>query len=208
MKSVVGARPVRQVAFVGPFGVGKTTAVCTVSASSVSTTEVASSAMRMRTGRHLKTTTTVGLEIGEWIAPDGKPVAIVGTPGQERFDMVRKAAMPRSEGVALWLFGHHEMALLDAELWLEFIATEVPARKLTIVLTRHDQAVATLEEFRAVIDKIDPEIPLVLADPRDAEDVGRVLSAALRLPSGSTEEPDSMRLDHAPAVSVSPIEVN
>ncbi len=181
MKSVVGGTTTRQVAFVGPFGVGKTTAVCTVSESSVATSEVASTAMMMRGGRHLKSTTTVGLEVGQWVAPDGSPVHVVGTPGQERFDVVRRAAMPRSAGVVLWLFGSHEHALLDTELWLEFISEEVPTHKLTVALTRHDEERTPLEDFRAAIDKVDPTIPLLLADPRERDDVVRVLAASLRV---------------------------
>ncbi|MFT3874225.1 MAG: hypothetical protein QM714_16540 [Nocardioides sp.] len=182
MKSVIGGTTTRQVAFVGPFGVGKTTAVCTISESSVATTDVASTAMMLRAGRHLKTTTTVGLEIGQWQAPDGSMVSIVGTPGQERFDMVRKSAMPRSQGVVLWLYGHHEHALLDTELWLEFIANEVPTHKLTVALTRFDGSQAPLEDFREAVDQVDPAIPLLLADPRERDDVDQVLRTSLRIP--------------------------
>lgn len=188
MRSVVGTPTRRQVAFVGPFGVGKTTAVVTIAEGSIATTDVASSAMRLRAGRHLKTTTTVGLEIGEWRAPDGTLVSIVGTPGQERFDVVRKSAMPRSQGVVVWAYGHHEYALLDAELWLEFIAQEVPAHKLTLAVTRHDESRGSLEDYRAVADKFDTTIPVLLADPREAEDVNRVLLAALRLSDSEIRE--------------------
>jgi len=183
VKSVIGGTTNRQVAFVGPFGVGKTTAVCTVSDSSVATTDVASTAMMLRGGRHLKATTTVGLEIGQWSAPDGSRVSIVGTPGQERFDVVRKSAMPRSNGVVIWLYSHHEHALLDAELWLEFIANEVPTHKLTVALTRFEHAQVPLEEFRSVIDRQDAQIPVLTADPRAKDDVDRVLRTALRVPA-------------------------
>lgn len=181
MKSVIGAPVTRQVAFVGPFGVGKTTAVCSISESSIAATDVASSALRLRGGRHTKTTTTVGLEIGEWTAPDGKRVSIVGTPGQERFDAVRKSAMPRSQGVVLWLYGHHDYALLDAELWLEFIGQEVATERLTVAVTRYTPDRADLAAFRAVVDRVSPAIPVLVADPRDRDDVERVLTSALRL---------------------------
>lgn len=187
MMPVLGTPIPRQVSFVGPFGVGKTTAVCTVSDTSVSSTEVLSSALRVRSGRHLKTTTTVGLEIGEWQAPDGQQVSVVGTPGQERFDLVRRSAMPRSTGVVLWLFGHHDAALLDAELWLEFISNEVATSKITVALTRLDENVAALSQFRDVIDQRDSRIPLVAADPRDRDSVVEVLHTALRLPHPQKE---------------------
>jgi signal recognition particle receptor subunit beta len=188
MMPIFGSPIARQVSFVGPFGVGKTTAVCTVSETDVSSTEVLSSALRARTGRHLKTTTTVGLEIGEWLAPDGKKVSVVGTPGQERFDLVRKSAMPRSTGVVLWLFGHHDKALLDAELWLEFISNEVPTSKLTVAVTRLEaEPESLLREFRGVIDQCDARIPLVAADPRDKGSVSEVLATALRIPTRTKE---------------------
>lgn len=194
MMPVLGTPIPRQVSFVGPFGVGKTTAVCTVSDTNVSSTEVLSSALRARTGRpgrHLKTTTTVGLEIGEWQSPDGQTVSVVGTPGQERFDLVRKSAMPRSTGVVLWLFGHHDLALLDTELWLEFIAAEVSTSKLTVAVTRLEEAGTQLDGFREVVAACDDRIPVIAADPRDRNSVVEVLHTALRIPHSSpaTEKP-------------------
>ncbi len=173
------ARP-RQVTFVGPFGVGKTTAVVTVSDTSVTTTDVASTASRLRRGRHLKATTTVGLEIGDWTAPDGRLVSVVGTPGQERFDDVRRSALPRSSAVVLWLFGHHDYAVLDAELWLEFIAQDVRRELLTVAVTRLPDAPAgRLEEISEAVRSFHEGIPVVVADPRDRDDVASVLTAAL-----------------------------
>lgn len=185
MKPVVGSRATRQIAFVGPFAVGKTTAVVSVCGASVSTTEVQSSLVGARGGRHVKPSTTVGLEMGEWTAPDGRSVSIVGTPGQERFDLVRRSAMPRSSGVVLWLFGDHVDAGLDAELWLEFIAKEVPLHKIVVAITRlvEDEALAVeVDAFRTIIDRFSTAIPLVVADPRERTDVEAVLAAALETP--------------------------
>jgi signal recognition particle receptor subunit beta len=182
---VVGSRAQQQVAFVGPFGVGKTTAVFTLCGDSVASTDVQSSLVQARAGRHVKATTTVGLEMGEWTAPDGRTVSVVGTPGQERFDLVRRSAMPRSAGVVLWLFGDHEHAGLDAELWLDFIAAEVLLDRITVALTRLDgrDVEAELDAFRQIVDRFSPAIPVLAADPRDAGDVQTVVLTALRAPS-------------------------
>ena len=182
---VVGSRAQQQVAFVGPFGVGKTTAVFTLCGDSVASTDVQSSLVRARAGRHVKPTTTVGLEMGEWTAPDGRTVSVVGTPGQERFDLVRRSAMPRSAGVVLWLFGDHEHAGLDAELWLDFIAAEVLMDKITVALTRlaGQDVEAELDAFRQIVDRFSPTIPVLAADPRDAGDVQAVVLTALRAPA-------------------------
>ena len=155
-------------------------------------TEVLSSALRARTGRHLKTTTTVGLEIGEWRAPDGKKVSVVGTPGQERFDLVRQSAMPRSTGVVLWLFGHHDKALLDAELWLEFISNEVATSQAD---RGRDQAgrptpSPCCASSDGVIDQCDARIPLVAADPRDRAPCRSLLPRHCESPRGRRRSSD------------------
>lgn len=178
MHEVVGAALGPQISFVGPFGVGKTTAVLNVCSTKVVMTEVFSSNAQSPVGKHLKPTTTVGLEIGEWMAPDGRMVCVVGTPGQERFDMVRRSAMPRSNAVVLWLFGGHAKALEDARLWLEFVSREIPSRKLVVAVTRIVGDHAELEAFKAVASRIDPNIPVVAADPRDEDSVGFVLETA------------------------------
>lgn len=188
MKPVVGARTTRQVTFVGPFGVGKTTAVFTLCGASVTASEVRSSLVSERRGRRVKPTTTVGLEIGEWMAPDGRPVSVVGTPSQERFDMVRRAAMPRSAGVVLWLFGDQAHAELDATLWLEFILQEVPADRMAVALTRLADREADLARFRALLAEVDGSIPVFAADPRDATDVADLVTASLRI-GGDGEDP-------------------
>lgn len=180
---VVGSRSQQQVAFVGPFGVGKTTAVFTLCGDSVASTDVQSSLVRARAGRHVKPTTTVGLERGEWTTPDGRVVSVVGTPGQERFDLVRRSAMPRSAGVVLWLFGDHEHAGLDAELWLDFIAAEVLLDRITVAVTRvggREDVDAALDAFRQIADRFSPNIPVVAADPRDRDDVAHVVLTSLR----------------------------
>lgn len=92
--------------------------------------------------------------------------------------MVRRSAMPRSNAVVLWLYGGHTEALVDAELWLEFVSKEIPSRKLVIALTRIDDDEEALRPFREVVDRFDAQIPLVAADPRDQNSVANVLETA------------------------------
>ena len=188
-------------AFVGPFGVGKTTAVFTLCGTSVTSSEVHRSVLRTSVGRRIKPTTTVGLEVGHWTASDGRPVSIVGTPGQERFDTVRQSAMPRSTGVVLWLFGNHEFAITDARLWLDFISREVPVHKLTVAMTRLDAAPEGVDVslFEAVVHDRLPGVPVVAADPRSRDDVAEVVRVSLRLPSGDAPDPTSDAMTGAPA---------
>jgi uncharacterized protein len=178
VREVVGAGLGPQISFVGPFGVGKTTAVLSVCSTQVLMTEVFSSNAQSPIGKHLKPTTTVGLEIGEWVAPDGRVICVIGTPGQERFDMVRRSAMPRSNAVVLWLYGGHAEARVDAELWLDFVTREIPKRKLVVAMTRLGDDPDALAPFRKIVDRFDPNIPLVVADPRESMSVANVLETA------------------------------
>lgn len=178
---VVGTAAAAQAAFVGPFGVGKTTALRTACGATAILSEARTSGSTMATGRHLKPNTTVGLEIGDWVS-DGQRVTVVGTPGQARFDAVRRSVMPRSTAIVLWLFGHHEKAALDTELWLEHIISEgVPPAKLTLAITRlADPSAAGLKPFREVAAQWNgAAITAVAADPRNRDDVDAVLRTAL-----------------------------
>ena len=183
MQPVFGSTHGQQISFMGPFGVGKTTAVRAVTQSEVVLTEATSTAASIMGGKHLKPTTTVGLEYGEWTAPDGTLVAVVGTPGQARFDAVRQSALPRSTAVVLWVFGHHAEALLDCELWVRFMLDEgVPTSKLAVAVTRlDDDSTLAVDDFAQVVaEHADAEVPVLAADPRSAEDVQQVLVASLR----------------------------
>ncbi len=200
MKPVVGSRSRTQITFVGPFGVGKTTAVVTLCNDKVTASEVKSSLASGRRGRRIKSTTTVGLEVGEWTAPDGRKLSLVGTPSQERFDTVRRSAMPRSAAVVLWLFGDHEYAELDAQLWLEFILTEVPAEKVSLAITRlGDDPEERLEVFRKVADAQAPGIPVVAADPREVDQVAAAVVSSLRITTAPTPAPGPAAAPTGPA---------
>ncbi|MFZ2503846.1 MAG: hypothetical protein WAW88_14380 [Nocardioides sp.] len=138
--------------------------------------EATSSAAQV--GRHLKKSTTVGLEYGDW-GPEGERVAVVGTPGQARFDAVRQSAMKRSDAIVLWLFGDHELRLLDTQLWVEFLLDEgVRPDRLSWAITRLETP-RDRRKFAAVANTAAGAVlPVTAADPREPDDVAAVLTAA------------------------------
>ncbi len=183
MDIVIGQPVKRQVAFVGPYGVGKTTAVRAISETPVVNTDVTSYvSLRTWSQTATKRTTTAGLDYGEWTAPGPETIAVVGTPGQARFVTVRRSAMVRVVGVVLWLFGDRPYSLEEAAEWMNYIGGEQWPR-LTVAVTRIGDlpSAPTLAAYRPLVDEYGPDIPLLAADPRDPRSVAQVLCAALRL---------------------------
>lgn len=189
---VIGRPATRQVAFVGPYGVGKTTAVRALSSLPVASAEAKTSHGKhhRETGRHHqddKDTTTVGIDYGQWKGPEGT-IALYGTPGQSRFQASRDQAVATATGIVLWLFGHQPDALEEAEAWLTDLGARRLAPRLVVAVTRTEaDGAIPLAGYRTLLDRYDPSIPLTTADPRDAGDVERVVRAALeRAASDST----------------------
>lgn len=183
MKAVIGHTQTRQVAFVGPFGVGKSTAVRAISDTEVVNTDVLSAVDSIpRPGSPRKRTTTVGLDYGEWHGQQGQPIAVVGTPGQERFQTMRASAAPRADAVVLWLFGDHAYGLEEAQEWIEFLGDKTTWQRMTLAVTRlgDEPNCPTLSDYLRLGRGYHAKMAVVAADPRQRTDVERVVDTALR----------------------------
>ena len=181
---VIGSDANQRVVFCGPLGVGKTTAVRSISDVEVANTDVVRAAARHGAPTPgAKTTTTVGIDYGEWRRADGSTVAVYGTPGQVRFDAVRKSAIGSRLTLVLWLFGQNEYALDEADEWLTYLAGVDPTvlDLLTVAITRLDASGPHpgLRDFRELLDTRSSSIPLTVADPRNRGDVEHVVLTAL-----------------------------
>ncbi|MGL4745117.1 MAG: GTP-binding protein [Dermatophilaceae bacterium] len=184
LTAVIGNVAQDRVVFCGPMGVGKTTAVRSVSDVEVANTDVAQATSRHGDhSRSGKTTTTVGIDYGECQEGNASSIAVYGTPGQVRFDTVRTSTMSFSVHVVLWLYGQTDYALAEAEEWLHYLGIQDPSvyDKLTVAVTRLDQGGdhPALDDYRALLDRFGPAVKLVAADPRDRADVRNVVDVAL-----------------------------
>lgn len=180
--AIVGHTTRREVTFVGPFGVGKTTAVRTLSDVPVVNTDVLSSMARPGT-RAARRMTTVGLDYGEWRSPHG-PVAVVGTPGQARFRTTRDSARARASAIVLWMYGQNEYALEETAEWIGVLgSSDKTWSRLTVAVTRLDQADnrPSLEDYRPMLDQFSTQIRLTEGDPRERDSVIDVVNLALGL---------------------------
>lgn len=190
MKAVLGKQTRYQLVFAGPFGVGKTTALRAISDSPVVSTDVHSDEAVLA-GLQLggKTTTTVGLDYGEWHLPgESGRVSLIGVPGQDRFEAMWDALLPGSSGVVLWVYGDSAEGLMQCEAWLEILRTRNALTRLAVALTRLDPQAddELIEPFRALVKTFHPMAPVLTADPRQPEHVIQAVMMAIssRLPGG------------------------
>lgn len=183
MRVVLGHQAKHQVVFVGPFGVGKTTALRAVSDIPVANMETASSEAAAL-GDQGKTTTTVGFDYGEWQFPDGARVGLYGVPGQERFNAMWDVLLPQSSAVVLWLYGDRSEALSEGRFWLDALAQRKAVARLAVAITRlpPDASDLQLDPYRRLTSRYHPLAPVITADPREGGSVMQAIMVALSTP--------------------------
>ncbi len=182
MKAVLGPQTHHRLVFAGPFGVGKTTALRAISDSTVVSTDVHSDeAIQAALQPGGKTTTTVGLDYGEWHLPgDAGRVSLIGIPGQARFEAMWDALLPGASGVVLWVFGDRADGVEECGTWLEILRTRGALTRLAVAVTRvpADDDTATAP-FRSLVARYHPTAPVVTADPREPRQVMQAVMTAI-----------------------------
>jgi uncharacterized protein len=181
---VLGHTTHHQVVFVGPFGVGKSTALRAVSDIPVVNTDVASQEIDARALVEGKTTTTAGFDYGEWRFSDGTRVALMGVPGQTRFEAMWDILLPRSSAIVLWLFGDRDPERTECRRWLEALARRKALSRLAVTVTRFEASNddTLLDPWRELVSEYHPLAPVMTADPRRASDVMQAITMALASP--------------------------
>lgn len=184
MKVTLGHRANFQLIFAGPFGVGKTTALQAISDIPVASTDVKSLEATNQLIAQGKSTTTVGMDYGELHLPDKTTVALLGLPGQERFEDMWDLLLGRDSGVVLWLYGDAEQPLQDCKQWLDILHQRNSTSRLSVVVTRLPIPTPTelLNPYRELVKQYNPYAPVISADPRKREQVVQTVLMALGTP--------------------------
>lgn len=166
----------------GPVGAGKTTAIRSLSDTPPVDTDVPISVGTAEHGDGDKSTTTVGLDYGTWRPTPDVTVALVGTPGQDRFAAAGRRTWAPTTRILLWLRADRGSLLADAAWWLpRFTGHE----HLLVIVISH----CTDGEFAVARRTLAPLLHahglpasrVQQADARDRESVLRVACAVLDL---------------------------
>ena len=177
----------RHVVFAGPFGVGKTTALRALSDIPVVNTDVHSTEAALSGRTEGKTATTAAFDYGEFSTEAGERVALLGLPGQERFEMMWDRFIPGSTAVVLWVFGDTpDTGLADCATWLRALGARKELLRLAVAVSRLPAGGEEegLAPYRALLTRTMPLAPVLGADPRNQDDVRRTVAAALAAPAG------------------------
>lgn len=174
--AMVGSPSNKEVVFVGPVGVGKTTSIQTLSSTMTVNTEVPAANPHEFIVEQ-KTTTTVGIDYGIWDQPDGTRVGLIGTAGQERFSSGRTALNNPEAGIALWLYGQVDALEEQIQHWLSIVGNAAKEDRLVVALNFAEPGCVEHAQFLLAPYG---DVPCIIADPRDREDVAKVVTIALR----------------------------
>ncbi len=174
-----------KILFIGRTGVGKTTAINAVSQSKVIATDVA-----MTTGySEQKTTTTVGLDYGEFTAESldhNYLMRLYGVPGQERFGYSWEILQKGCSGIILLVDATHKSFIEDIKYYTNIMNSQPFGIPMIIAIMKHDLLEPLQKsQLRELIGQTGSNLPMQWIDARDSGTIASVLNRLLRIITGS-----------------------
>jgi uncharacterized protein len=184
MEVIFGHSAQHQVVFLGPFGVGKTTALASVSDIEVASTDVVSAEVDLLDKQEGKTTTTTGIDYGEVRLSPTEKISLIGVPGQERFSAMTDILLPHNSAYVLWVYGDRDENLVECRRWLELLKNCNANAKMSMVVTRvkNEERRQKIVPYRELLSRYHPLAPVITGDPRRKVDVMQSIVMALSSP--------------------------
>ena len=150
--------------FVGAPGVGKTTAIRTVSDHPPVSTEVPST--------DEDRDTTVALDFGELTLDGDDVLRLYGVPGQDRFGFIWPLIADGAMGLIFLVDTSLPGALDTLDGYLDSFRESIGRVPAVVAVTRHRDGVGpSLADYVAHLAARNLELPVVAIDPRERDDV-------------------------------------
>ncbi|MBV1874880.1 MAG: ATP/GTP-binding protein [Gammaproteobacteria bacterium] len=167
---------VNKIIFAGPVGVGKTTAINTVSDIPTASTEAKASDEVSK----FKSSTTVAMDYGVLSLDGGEKLHLYGTPGQDRFDFMWEILVRGGIGLILLLDASREDPLADLKHYVESFGDFIHSTGMVVGITRHDsRGKSNIHSVRTRLEEMGLKSPVFTADGRNQDDVKTLLISLL-----------------------------
>jgi uncharacterized protein len=162
--------------FVGPVGVGKTTAIRAISdlppvSTDVPWTEATSSS---------KTSTTVALDYSTIQLDQNETLHIYGLPGQDYLDFMGPIVGRGSLGAVLLLDASSSVLSEDCQHSVRSLSRIDPDLKFVIGITKADLAPKfSMDTMHRLMQRMNLSVPIFSVDPRDPAQITQLIRALL-----------------------------
>lgn len=165
-----------KIIFSGSMGAGKTTAIGALSDGDVVSTDVANTDK----ATHSKLLTTVGIDYGQILLPPDSKIALYGTPGQDRFEVIWGIVTKGALGVIVLIDSTSPKAPQELPYYIDYFRGN-GMDNIVVGLTHTDlgDGYLSLDDCFEILDQRELVLPVFTVDPRQKEDILLVLETLL-----------------------------
>lgn len=166
----------KKIVFTGSVGVGKTTAIQTMSdIPIVNTNEEASDTTKNR-----KSQTTVAMDYGRINVGKKEKIHLYGTPGQERFSFMWDILTKGALGLILLIDNTRDNPQEDLKFYTHAFKDFIKEDNLVIGITRMDEiATPSINSYRKLLNQLAISAPVFTVDARERQDISALIQALL-----------------------------
>lgn len=167
-----------KIVFAGPVGVGKTTAIASISDIEVVRTDERATDMTL----NRKNQTTVAMDYGQLRLPGGEKVMLYGTPGQERFDFMWEILTEGGIGLVLLLDNTRQHPFQDMRFFLNAFKDFIGRTRVVIGITHSDtKPTPTVTDYHTALKDLGVAVPVPVfeVDARRRDDVALLVKSLL-----------------------------
>ncbi|MFC1747583.1 ATP/GTP-binding protein [Pseudomonadota bacterium] len=170
----------RKLAFIGPVGVGKTTAIKLLAGNGAISTEEAAT----DTTHHRKKTTTVAMDFGVMTLANGEQIRLYGTPGQERFNFMWDILATDCDGFILLLDNSRSSPLLDLSFFINNFKKYGIEEKLVVGITKSDvKHSLDISKYQTELESVGLKPAIHMIDARCPKELMKLVNELMPAPT-------------------------